>query len=72
MTSRSLRDRLAFEQVVERLDGARGGHAPLPASVAVAEGHGAVGQGLAVDGDAERRAGLVLPAIRRPIAPFSS
>src|SRR5207237_2841679 len=68
--SRSLRDRLTLQQVVERPGGAGGGHAPLPARVPVADRDRAVGQALAIDRDAERRAGLVLPPIPPADRPF--
>ena len=45
-------------------------HAPLPQRVAVADGHGAVRERLAVDGDAERRAHLVLTAIAAAHGPL--
>src|SRR5262245_5708674 len=45
-----------------------GRDAYLRAVVAVAHGHGLVGEGLAVDGDAERRAGLVHARVALPDA----
>ena len=45
-------------------------HAPLPQRIAVAERHGPVGERLAVDRDAIRRAGLVLAAIAAADGPF--
>ena len=45
-------------------------HTPLHAAVAISEGHGVVLQALAIHGDAERRAGLVLPAITATHSPL--
>src|SRR5690349_13177571 len=54
---------LRGKEVAERLDDTGRGHAPLPATVAVSDRDGAVGQGLAIDRDAERRARLILAAV---------
>src|SRR5689334_10763605 len=63
--NRSLRrrDRPAFQEVADRLHDAARGDPPLAAAIAVAEGDRPVGGRLAVDGDAQRRPRLVLPAV---------
>src|SRR5437588_12277951 len=61
--SGACRYRRSVEQVSQRLNTSGDGHAPLAATITVAERDGVVGQALAIDRDAEGSAGLILATI---------
>src|SRR5262249_19849246 len=62
-SSTSLRQATSIEQFAQSGTRACARDAPLTATVAIADRDGIVGQGLAVDGDAEWRSSFILSAI---------